>query len=476
MKMFLNGEWTDASDGSVRNCIAPATGAIIDSVPCATRDDAERCLAAAKAGAAAWAERPLRSRADILWRCADAIAGNKENLCRLLCLETGKLYGQCMYELDSVIRLFRDYIEYAKHMTGKSYQDTDAPNRLGSFAFTVREPLGVAVCIVPFNYPLEMLTFKMVPALLMGNGVIVKPPADASLVVLRYGELLVKAGLPADALQIITGKGSDLGDWLIDTDKINAVSFTGSTEVGIHIAKISAPYLHHLVLELGGNDAVIVFEDADIDYLIGESLVRLWNAGQTCCGTKRYLVHNAVREQFVSKLSAILKNVKVGDPFDPATEMGSLISEQAAIHAEHQIRQAVEQGATLVCGGKRDGAFLTPALLDNVTANMDVATDEEFFSPVYSVIGFETEEEAVGIANASRYGLNAGVVTGDMNRALRVATKLQAGTVVTNSVSQWRTNEAPFGGYKMSGRGKECLEYSLKEMSQMKTIVIKGVH
>ena len=476
MKMLLEGKWTDASDGGVMTSVAPATGEVIDTVPRATKEDAERCLQAARRGAVAWADVPLRVRADILWRCVDAVVEHKEELCKLLCVETGKLYGQCVYELDSAIKLFRDYIEYAKHMTGKSYQDMDAPGRMGSFAFTIREPLGVVVCIAPFNYPVETLTFKLAPALLMGNAAIVKPPAEAPLTVLRYGEILLNAGLPGDVCQIITGKGSELGDWIIDTDQINAVSFTGSTEVGVHIAKTSAPYLHRLVLELGGNDAVLVFEDADVDYLIGESLVRLWNAGQTCCGTKRYLIHNSIRQQFVNKMAAILRQVKVGDPLDPAMEMGSVVSERAAIHAEQQICDAVAQGATLVCGGERNGAFLMPAILDNVTAEMDVARDEECFSPVFTVIGFETEEEAIAIANASSYGLNAGVVTRDMNRAMRVATKLQAGTVVTNSISQWRTNEAPFGGYKMSGWGKECLECSLEEMSQLKTIAIKGVH
>lgn len=476
MKMLLEGKWTDASDGGVIASVNPATGQEIDTVPRATKEDVARCHAAARRGMKAWAALPMRQRADILAAGADAVAAHREELTALLCKESGRLYMQCMYEVDSTIRLLRDYIEYAKHMTGKSYQDMDAPGGLGSFAFTVREPLGVVVCIAPFNYPIETLTFKLAPALLMGNAVIVKPATDNPLTVLRYGELLLSAGLPGDVCQVITGRGSQLGDWLIDTDLVDAVSFTGSTEVGTHIAKVSAPYLHRLLLELGGNDAVVVFEDADIDYVIGESLIRLWNAGQTCCGTKRYIIHNSVRKEFVDKMASILTQVKVGDPFEPDMGMGSLISERAAIQAEEQIRTAVAQGATLVCGGERNGAFLTPAILDNVTADMDVAKDEECFSPVFTVIGFDTEEEALAIANASSYGLNAGVVTRDMNRAVRVAKRLEAGTVVTNSVSQWRTNEAPFGGYKMSGWGKECLEYSLDEMSQSKTVVIKGIH
>ena len=475
MKMLLEGKWTDAADGAVISSVAPATGQEIDTVPRATREDAQRCLQAARRGAPAWATLSMRQRGDILWAAADAVAAHREELTALLCRESGRLYMQCMYEVDSTVRLLRDYVEYAKHMTGKSYQDMDAPGGLGSFAFTVHEPLGVVVCIAPFNYPIETLTFKLAPALLMGNAVIVKPATDTPLTVLRYAELLLAAGVPGDVCQVITGRGSQLGDWLVDTDLVDAVSFTGSTEVGTHIAQVSAPYLHRLVLELGGNDAVVVFEDADIDYVIGESLIRLWNAGQTCCGTKRYLVHNSVRREFVEKLAAILTQVKVGDPFDPDMGMGSLISESAAIHARGQIDAAVAQGARLVCGGERSGAFLTPAILDDVTAEMDVARDEECFAPVFAVIGFDTEEEALTIANSSRYGLNAGGVTRDMNRAVRVAKRLQAGTVVTNSVSQWRTNEAPFGGYKMSGWGKECLECSLAEMSQSKTVVIKGV-
>lgn len=476
MKMILAGQRTDAADGRTVASVNPVTGEVIDSFPKASEEDARRCLEAARRGAEKWGALSMRERADILSRCVDAVAERAQELSTLMCRETGRLYGQCVYEVNCTIRQFRDYIEYAKHMTGKSYQDMDAPNRLGSFAFTVREPLGVVVCITPFNYPLEILTFKLAPALLMGNAVVVKPPSMASITVLRYVEILLDAGLSGEVCQVITGDGAQLGDWLVDSDKVNAVSFTGSTSVGVHIAKLSAPYLHRLVLELGGNDAVVIFEDADLNYVISESLVRLWNAGQTCCGTKRYLVHNTIRAEFVEKLAGIMRQVKVGDPFDPKTEMGSLISEAAAVRAEQQIRRAVEQGARLVCGGERNGAFLTPAVLDEVGAEMDVAKDEECFAPVFSVIGFDTEEEAIAIANATSYGLNAGVITSDMNRAVRVAMKLQAGTVVTNSVSQWRTNEAPFGGVKMSGWGRECLEYSLEEMSQLKTVAIKGVH
>lgn len=476
MEMFLAGNWTTASDGGIITSTNPATGAVIDTVPRATRADAQACVEYAHSAGKTWGALPMRERGRILHKCVENVTKERDELARRMCEETGKLYGQCCYEVDSVIRLFQDYIEYAKHMSGKSYQDMDGAGLSGSFAFTVREPLGVVVCIAPFNYPLETLTFKLAPALLMGNSVIVKPPTDACLTLLYFAKVLLNAGLPSEALQVITGSGAELGDWLVETPLVDAVSFTGSTRVGTEIATKSAPYLHRLVLELGGNDAVIVFDDADIPYAISESLIRLWNAGQTCCGTKRYLVHNKIRAQFVKALADIMKKVKVGDPFDPEAEMGSLISERAAIAAEKQIKTAVAQGAALVCGGTRQGAFLWPTILDDVTEQMDVAKDEECFSPVFTVIGFDTEEEAVRIANASCYGLNGGVITADMNRAMRVAMKLQAGTVVTNSVSQWRSNEAPFGGYKMSGIGKECLESSLEEMSQSKTIVIKGVH
>ncbi len=476
MKMIIGGVKTDAADGSVIDAISPVTGEVLDQFPAATKEDVERCLVIARRGFGRWRNVPLVARAAVLETAVEAIARNSEDLARLMCLEMGRPIMEARYEMTSVVRLMKDFIEFGKHMSGKSYQDPNAAGLAGSLAFTVREPLGVVACIAPFNYPVETLTFKLAPALLMGNAIVVKAPSDVALSVIRFVEVLLDAGVPGDVLQVLTGSGAKIGDMLVDTPLVNAVSFTGSTEVGRHIAEKSAKYMHRLVLELGGNDAVIIFEDADVGYAVNESMIRLWNAGQTCCATKRYLVHNSIREAFVRQLAAALAGVKTGDPFAPDTRMGSMISERAAICAEKQIEAAIAQGATLVCGGTRNGAFLAPTLLDSVTSAMDLAKDEECFAPVFTVIGFDTEEEAIAIANGSVYGLNAGVISRDMNRSMRVAMRLEAGTVVANSVSQWRSNYAPFGGYKLSGVGKECLETSLDEMSQYKTIVIKGIH
>lgn len=476
MKMIIGGAKTDASDGKVLNAVNPITGEVLDTVPAATKEDVLRCLGLARQGFAEWRNVPLVNRAAILEAAAREVEKNSDELAKQMCLEMGRPIMEARYEMSSTVRLMRDFVEYGKHMSGKSYQDPTAAGLGGNIAFTVREPLGVVVCISPFNYPIETLTFKIIPALLMGNAVVVKPPGDVPLAVIRFIEILLNAGVAANALHVVTGEGATVGDWLVDTPLVNAVNFTGGTQTGCLIAKKSAAYLHRLVLELGGNDAVIVFEDADVAYAVNESMIRLWNAGQTCCATKRYLVHNSIRAEFVKKLSAALATVKMGDPFDPETRMGSMISEKAAIYARKQLDDAVAQGARLVCGGVRSGAFLSPAILDDVTADMAVAKDEECFAPIFAIIGFDSEDEALAIANASSFGLNAGVITRDANRSMRVALKLEAGTVVTNSVSQWRSNEAPFGGYKMSGLGRENLEGSLEEMSQSKTIVIKGVH
>ncbi len=282
----------------------------------------------------------------------------------------------------------------------------------------------------------------------------------------------MKAGLPGEVLSVVTGSGSKIGAYLSESKEVNLITFTGSVEVGLDIAGRSAKYLRPCLLELGGNDVSIVFEDADVDYAAEQASLKLETAGQVCCSSKRWIVHNSIKSAFIEKAAVYFVNAKVGDPMDRTTRLGPLINEKAAETVESQVNHSISQGAQLVCGGIRDGAFFAPTILDGVTPEMDVATDMEIFGPVISVIGFDTEEEAIEIANNCSMGLNAGIITSNIYRSFRLVSRLEAGTINVNACSMWRTAYAPFGGYKLSGFGRESIENTFKEVSQVKTVRI----
>lgn len=475
MEMLIGGKKCASADGKTINAVSPVTGKIIDTFPSATKEDVERCLDIAVKGKEIWGKKSMDERSSILSKVPAVFRKHSKELTELLCKEMGKPIRQCEEDLEVTIETFQNLIEEGRHLTGQSFMDLGAEGVPGDIQFTRFEPLGVVICIAPFNFPLDTLTQKVAPALVMGNSIVIKPPSDVSLTLIYYTELLLEAGIPPEVVQIVTGRGSVLGDYLIKTPKVDAVSFTGSTPVGVQICKDSAPYLHRIIMELGGNDPFIIFEDADLDQAVQECWMRLRNAGQTCCSSKRYLVQNSVKDIFCEKLIAWLKQFKIGDPMSRDTDIGTVINENAAKEIVEQIHLTVSQGAKLVYGGQRDGSFITPAVLTDVTRDMDIAKDMEIFGPVFPIIGFDTEEEALEIANQTTYGLNAGCMSGDMIRSLRVAAALQAGTVVSNGCSTWRGPEIPFGGYKMSGLNREGGRYSLLTMSQEKTIAIRRV-
>lgn len=476
MEMLIGGKKRRAGTNQAVEAVNPATGEVIDTFPAASKEDIEECLKIAQEGKKKWGILSMDERSAIMRRVPEVFRAHRDELAELLCREMGKPICQCEEDLEVTIGIFENITEEARHLTGNSFMDLSAGGELGDVQFTVYEPLGVVVCIAPFNFPYDTLTQKVAAALIMGNSIVIKPPSDVSLSLIRYTELLLEAGIPGDVAQIVTGRGSVLGDYLVKTPLVDGVSFTGSTQVGIKICQDSAPYLHRLIMELGGNDPFIIFEDADLDLAVEECWMRLRNSGQTCCSSKRYIVHNSVKEEFCSKLIEWLKKFKMGDPMSRDTHIGTVINERAAREVEEQIARTVDQGAELVYGGERNGAFITPAVLTGVTKDMDVAKDMEIFGPVFPIIGFDTEEEALEIANQTMYGLNAGCLTNDMVRSLRVASKLQAGTVVANGCSTWRGPEIPFGGYKMSGIGREGGRYSLLTMSQEKTIAIRRIN
>lgn len=477
MKMLINGKSVDSSDGKFIEVYNPSTKQFIDTVPSATKEDVEKAIDIALEGKRIWANTPIYKRAEILLRFADLVEKNKKELSIISSREMGKPIAQSKDEIDIVARLFRGYVEKIKHMYGKTMPDSAQPGVENDILFTRREPLGIVVCLVPFNFPLELYAQKAAPALAAGNAIIAKPASDTPLGAICMTELMIEAGVPESVAQIVTGKGSKVGQWLCTNKNINAISLTGSTDVGISLAKYASDHLHRLFLELGGNDAVVIFDDADLDHAVEEVVFgRTFNSGQVCCASKRFIVQNGIKEKFTSSLIERLKKIKIGDPFDSGVDMGPLVSERAAEDVEKMVNLTIEQGAKCAYGGKRfEKTFFEPTVLTGVTPDMDIAKDMEVFGPVFPIIGFDTPEEAVDIANSSQYGLMGGVITQDINKAMKVAARMESGGVVVNGCSVYRTADMPFGGYKKSGIGREGISYTLEEMTQEKTIVLKGV-
>ena len=477
MKMLIGGKAVGAANGAEMDVINPATQQVIDKVPSATKEDVDRAIENAVLGYKEWSAIPLFERIDIIYKYADIIEERLEELAKLACRESGKAITLCRGEAAAAMNVFRAYAEKARNFGGE-VMPIDSEKRIqDDLIVVIREPLGIVGCIVPFNYPMELYAHKVAPALVTGNSVIIKPASDTPLANTLMTQWLLEAGVPGNAAQVIIGSGAEVGKHLARNPKINLITFTGSTAVGVELMAGCSNDLHHCHLELGGNCPLIVFDDCDLDKAVEETISgRASNAGQTCCANKRMIVQNSIKAKYTEKLLEELKKVKVGNPEDDNTTYGSMINEKAAQRVIEQINLTVSQGAKCLCGGKLfDRTFIEPTVLADVTPGMDIAKDMEVFGPVFPVIGFDTLEDAVKIANSTVFGLSGAVMTGDMIKAFKVAKSLQCGTVVVNGSGNYRSMHQAFGGHKMSGLGTEGITYTLEEFTQKKTIALKGI-
>lgn len=476
MKMLIGGREVDASNGAVLENINPATGAVIDTVPCATPDDLETVISNAVEGQKQWAAIPFYKRMEILEKFVVLAQENEETIARTMAIEGGKPYAQALGEVGRVKDAFRLYMAEARMMYGKTLPMNSEPRGLGDVCFTVFEPLGVIAAICAFNFPGVLFSHKAAAALCAGNSVILKPASDTPGATMLMTKLLLQAGVPGKAAQCITGSGSVVGDALVADPRVAGVTLTGSTRVGINVAKLCAAQLKACSLELGGNDPLVIMDDTDIDEAVAQALGgRIANAGQICCSSKRFIVQNTIRDAFAKALAEKLSAMRLGDPMDPETEIGPVINEKAAKTIVSQVEHAVSQGAKLLCGGTRQGCFVAPTVLTDVPKDSDIATNEEVFGPVFPVIGFDTLDEAIEIANNSCYGLSSGILTKNTKVGMKFALAVDAGGCVVGANGNYRLTQQPFNGHKMSGIGSEGTMYTLQEMVKVKTIVLKNV-
>jgi lactaldehyde dehydrogenase len=414
-----------------------------------------------------------QQRYEILIRIAQAIEERIPELGRLLAQENGKPIVQTRAEVAVTANIFRGFAEEAKRIFGRVMPVDAVRGNERHFAITIRQPLGVVAAIVPFNYPVELWGHKAASALAAGNAVISKPPSACPLTLLQIAKLMEECQLPQFAHQMVTGPGEVVGDYLARSKGIQLITVTGSTAVGMRIAQLGAENLKKVHMELGGNDALIILADCDIEKA-AEAVVlgRLARGnGQICCAVKRIFVEAQIYQQFADLLVNKAKALKVGDQLLDDTDVGPLINESAAKEVETFVNGAVESGAKLLTGGHRHNAFFEPTVLVDVKPDMKMFT-EEVFGPVAPLVPFNSLEDAISMANDSPYGLQSAVFTQDINKAFDIAYKLEAGGVIINWSSALRVETLPFGGIKMSGHGREGIHDTLEEMTDQKTIIV----
>ena len=471
--LYINGQWVPASDGKVFTAYNPATGEKLAECAEATQEDVDAAVKAAWAAFPAWRDMGIAERAGILEKIADIIDENAELLATIESMDNGKPIRETMaidvpYSSDH----FRYFAGAIRVEEGKaSVLDGNM------MSLILREPIGVVGQIVPWNFPFLMAAWKLAPALAAGNCIVFKPSSTTSLSVLTLVKLIGHL-LPPGVLNVVTGGGSRSGQYMLDHPGFRKLAFTGSTEVGLDVAKAAADKLIPATLELGGKSANIYFDDCKWDMAIdGLQLGILFNQGQVCCAGSRVFVQEGIYDKFVEAAVKAFNSVNVGDPLDPNTQMGAQVDQGQLRKIMSYVNLAKEEGATIACGGEpytdgacANGSFMKPTLIVNATNDMRVA-QEEIFGPVAVVIKFKTEEEVIAMANDSVYGLGGAVWTRDINRAIRVARGVETGRMWVNTYNQIPSG-APFGGYKQSGIGRETHKVILEHYTQQKNIMI----
>ena len=468
--LFINGEATEPAGSETRELIEPATGEPLATVAAAGTDDVDRAVDAARSALEGdWGRTPPTERSRLLHALADGIQANRKELSELEVRNVGKAMVSVKAELNQAVENFRFYASAIASIAGRS-------NPIGGslLFYSLKEPVGVAGQIVPWNYPLMMTTWKLAPALAAGCSVVLKPDSQTPLTALRMAELASEVGFPPGAINVVPGEGKTVGAHLVQHPGVDKIAFTGSTATGAEIMRLGSDSIKRLTLELGGKSPNVVFADANLDDAIPSSVWSIYySAGQSCEARSRILVEQSLYDEFVQRFSEGAQALKVGDPLEAETQMGSLVSQEHRSKVHGYVEKGVEEGAEVVTGGEPaegNGAFYPPTVLAKVESAMAVA-QEEIFGPVVTVIPFEDEKDAARIANDSRYGLMATVWTGDPAKGHRLARRIKAGTVGIN-MPYTAFPGIPFGGYKQSGFGRELGLETLELYLETKSVIV----
>lgn len=468
-EMFIAGKWVGRNH--TIDVLNPQDNSLITTVPAATKEDMLFAIKEAKEGEQIAAKLPVHARMKILNRAANYIEAKSEIYATTISEEGSKTITEARNEVKRCVQTLRLCAEEARRIQGETIPFDQAENGENRVGYYYRFPVGIIGAITPFNDPLNLVAHKIGPAVASGNAIIVKPATLTPISALLLAEAFVKAGLPEKVLSVITGFGSELGDPLVTHPAVRMISFTGGFETGEAIAKKAG--LKKLSMELGSNSPVIILEDADIDEAVASTVSgSYWAAGQNCLGVQRIFVQEGVMRKFQTAFVQKVDQYKIGDKCLDQTDMGPLITEDEAIRVENVVNEALDNGAVLLAGGKREGSYYLPTVLTNVSSDSSLYK-EEIFGPVVFLEAVKDLEEAIDKANGVNYGLQAGIFTKDLCKAYEAIHKLDVGGVIINDSSDYRIDAMPFGGVKRSGLGREGIKFAIEEMSEPKVVCFK---
>ncbi|MGC5325159.1 aldehyde dehydrogenase family protein [Brevibacillus sp. SYSU BS000544] len=466
---FINGEWVGGEAYS--SLYAPFNGEQIAEIPVATEQQIESAIASAEAAAAVMRKMPAHQRGAYLEKIASIISERSEEAARIIALEAGKPLKTARGEVARTVQTYKFAAEEAKRIHGETLPIDAAPGGENRVAYTVREPLGVIGAITPFNFPMNLVAHKVGPALAAGNTVVLKPASQTPLSSLFLAEVVEQAGLPKGALNVITGSGGTVGDKLVLDPRVKKITFTGSPSVGIGIRNRAG--LKRVTLELGSNSAVIIDKDVDLNEVVPRCVFGAFAySGQVCISVQRIFVAEEIFQAFVDAFVQATEKLHGGDPLHEDTDYSAMINPKETARALSWIEEAKEQGAKVLYGGRTEGTVLLPTILTNVPLDTKVSC-QEVFGPVVIIHAVGSAEEAIPLVNDSRFGLQAGIYTNDLNLAFRAADELQVGGVMINDIPTFRVDHMPYGGVKESGAGREGVRYAIEEMTELKLVVFK---
>ena len=477
-KMFIDGSWVEGSGGKSAPTYNPANGEILAMMTEGTEEDVKKAVAAAKKSfyeTREWRDMDAQVRSDMILKIADAIEAEKDVFAKLDCLDLGKPLREAEADVDDAIHCFHYYAGAMKTPCGGYYEVNEGFGKMHTY--TIHEPVGVCGLITPWNYPLLMGVWKLAPALAAGNSVVFKPSSNCVLSSVHLFEIFEKVGLPKGCANLVLGPGSVVGNTLAESEDVDMITFTGSTEVGQSIMRAAAGNIKKIGLELGGKSPNVIFADADLDGAVEWAMIGIFlNQGEVCAAGSRIIIEKSIKDRFLEKLIKKTKAMTIGDPMKNP-DIGPLVTEGHMKKVLDYIDKGVAEGAKLVCGGKRytegecaNGYYVLPTIFDGCTSDMTIVK-EEIFGPVVTIQTFETEQEAIDLANETEYGLAGAVFTTDGARALRVIREIRAGITWINCYNP-TYNEAPWGGYKRSGIGRELGIHGLEEYQEVKQINI----
>lgn len=465
------GKWIGSSSGETIPIRSPIDGSQVGTIPAMTREDAGAIIEQGRQAQETWAHTPIYRRAELFYKAADILMEHAKEISDVLVMEIAKDRKSAESEVQRSADFLRYTADVGKSMEGTAVSGENFPGGTqNKLSYVTRKPLGTVLAISPFNYPVNLSVSKIAPALIGGNTVVLKPPTQGAVSALYLAAVFKEAGLPGGVFNTVTGKGSELGDYLVKHEGINFINFTGSTEIGKHIADVAG--MVPMMMELGGKDAAIICSDADLDFAAKNIADGGFSySGQRCTAVKRILVMENVADQFVEKLLFHTEKLKAGDPREENVTVVPLISTASADYVEELIEEALFKGAQALTGNKRTGNLIEPTLLDHVTTGMRIAWEEPF-GPVLPILRVPDIEDAIAIANESEYGLQSSVFTHDINKAFYIANRLEVGTVQVNNKTERGPDHFPFLGVKSSGMGTQGVRYSIEAMTRPKAIVV----